>query len=185
MELLRANRDLLVMAEAIGDNAVADELRNRITLSEQGMDWLWNEDAGAYCSRDATTHESSGLVTNASFLAFYAGVGSPAQRARLIAALERLTASATYLVPSLEAGSREYDHRRYWRGPIWLVVSYMVAQGLAEQGHGGWAERIRSDSARLIEKSGFYESFSPESGEGSGGPDFSWTAAMWLAWCGK
>jgi neutral trehalase len=164
---------------------VADELRNRITLSEQGMDWLWNEDAGAYCSRDATTHESSGLVTNASFLAFYAGVGSPAQRARLIAALERLTASATYLVPSLEAGSREYDHRRYWRGPIWLVVSYMVAQGLAEQGHGGWAERIRSDSARLIEKSGFYESFSPETGEGSGGPDFSWTAAMWLAWCGK
>ena len=149
------------------------------------MDWLWNEDAGAFCSRDATTHESSGLVTNASFLAFYAGVGSPAQRAQLIAALERLTASATYLVPSLEAGSREYDHRRYWRGPIWLVVSYMVAQGLAEQGYGSWAERIRSDSARLIEKSGFYESFSPETGEGSGGPDFSWTAAMWLAWCGK
>ncbi len=183
MELLRANRDLLALAQAIGDAPVAAELQARISLSEAGMDWLWNEDAGAYCSRDATTHESSGLVTNASFLAFYAGVGSAHQRARLIEGLGRLTASATYLLPSLEAGSRAYDHRRYWRGPVWLVVSYMVAQGLAEQGHADWAERIREDSARLIEASGFYESFSPETGEGSGGPDFSWTAAMWLAWC--
>ena len=185
MELLRANRDLLVLAEALGDDAVAAELRARIALSEAGMEWLWNEEAGAYCSRDATTHESSGLVTNASFLAFYADVGSAQQRARLIEALGRLMHSATYLLPSLEAGSRAYDHRRYWRGPVWLVVSYMVAQGLAEQGHADWAERIREDSERLIEKSGFYESFSPETGEGSGGPDFSWTAAMWLAWCGR
>ena len=185
MELLRANRDLLVMARAIGDQAVIAELETRIALSEAGMDWLWNEEAGAYCSRDATTEESSGLVTNASFLAFYAGVGNDAQRARLIAALERITGSAAYLLPSLEAGSRSYDHKRYWRGPIWLVVSYMVAQGLAEAGHSEWAERIRRDSASLIEKSGFYESFSPEDGSGSGGPDFSWTAAMWLAWCSK
>lgn len=185
MELLRANRDLLALAQAIGDAPVAAELQARISLSEAGMEWLWNEDAGAYCSRDATTHESSGLVTNASFLAFYAGVGTAHQRARLIEGLGRLTASATYLLPSLEAGSRAYDHRRYWRGPVWLVVSYMVAQGLAEQGHADWAERIREDSARLIEASGFYESFSPETGEGSGGPDFSWTAAMWLVWCGQ
>ncbi len=185
MELLRANRDLLVLAEALGDADAATELRGRIALSEEGIDWLWNEEAGAYCSRDATTHESSGLVTNASFLAFYAGVGNAHQRARLIEALQRLTGSARYLLPSLEAGSRAYDHRRYWRGPVWLVVSYMAAIGLAEQGYTEWANRIREDSARLIERSGFYESFSPETGEGSGGPAFSWTAAMWLAWCGQ
>lgn len=185
MELLRANRDLLAMARAIGDDAVVSELEARIALSEAGMDWLWDEDAGAYCSRDATTEESSGLVTNASFLAFYAGVGTTVQRARLIAALNRIAGSATYLIPSLEAGSRAYDHRRYWRGPIWLVVSYMAAQGLAEAGHHDWAERIRRDSASLIKRSGFYESFSPEDGSGTGGPDFSWTAALWLAWCGK
>lgn len=185
MMLLRANRDLLALAEAMKDAAAAEELRARIALSEAGMDWLWNDEAGAYCSRDATTGESSGLVTNASFLAFYAGVGSESQRKRLIAALERMTQSARFLLPSLEAGSRAYDHRRYWRGPVWLVVSYMVAQGLAEQGHADWAARIREDSARLIETSGFYESFSPETGEGSGGPAFSWTAAMWLAWCGR
>jgi glycogen debranching enzyme len=185
MELLRANRDLLVIAEALGDTGAVAELSERIALSEAGTDWLWNDSVGAYCSRDATTGESSGLVTNASFLAFYAAVGSAAQRGRLSAALERMTTSANYLLPSLEAGSRAYDHQRYWRGPVWLVVSYMVAMGLAEAGHGDWAERIRADSARLIAASGFYESFSPETAAGSGGDDFSWTAAMWLAWIRK
>lgn len=185
MELLRANRDLLVMARGMGDHEVVAELEARIALSEAGMDWLWHEEVGAYCSRDVVTGESSGLVTNASFLAFYADVGTPTQRQRLLAALDRMTGTAKYLVPSLEAGSRAYDHKRYWRGPIWLVVSYMVAQGLAEAGHKDWAERIRTDSRMLIELSGFYESFSPETGAGSGGSDFSWTAAMWLAWCGK
>ena len=64
------------------------------------------------------------------------------------------------------------------------LARVLVAQGLAEAGHAEWAERIRRDSASLIKKSGFFESFSPEDGSGSGGPDFSWTAAMWLAWCG-
>ena len=96
-----------------------------------------HEPIGAFCSRDATTHESSGLVTNASFLAFYAGAGSPKQCDRLVEALGRMSTSARFLLPSLEAGSHAYDHRRYWRGPVWLVVSYMVAKGLGEQGHAG------------------------------------------------
>jgi neutral trehalase len=185
MILLRANRDLLAIAEALDDHAAAAELRQQIALSEVGVHWLWNEEAGAFCSRDASTLESSGLVTNASFLAFYAGAGDARQQARLIAALQRIAGESTYLLPSLEAGSRAYDHRRYWRGPVWLVVSYMVAEGLAEQGHADWAARITADSAQLIERFGFFESFSPETGEGSGGADFSWTAAMWLAWCGR
>ena len=185
MELLRANRDLLVMARAIGDDAARREITGWIALAEQGIDWLWNEEVGAYCSRDVTTGESSGLVTNASFLAFYAGVGSEAQRERLMQALIRIAKGTRYLLPSLESGGRDYDHKRYWRGPIWLVVSYMAALGLAEQGHAGWAEKIRLHSRELIERSGFFESFSPETGEGSGGDAFSWTAAMWLAWCGK
>ncbi len=58
MELLRSNRDLLVLAEALGDTQAAAELQDRIALSEWGIDSLWNEQVGAYCSRDATTHLS-------------------------------------------------------------------------------------------------------------------------------
>ena len=62
-----------------------------------------------------------------------------------VEALERLIQSATYLLPSLEAGSRDYDHVRYWRGPIWLVVSYMAARGLDEAGQKDWAEHLQKE----------------------------------------
>ena len=35
---------------------------------------------------------------------------------------------------------------------------------------------------RLIEKSGFYEYFDPISGDGHGGRNFTWTAAIYLIW---
>ena len=35
-----------------------------------------------------------------------------------------------------------------------------------------------------MEQNGFYEAYSPIDGTGSGGDDFSWTAAIWLAWAG-
>jgi hypothetical protein len=33
-----------------------------------------------------------------------------------------------------------------------------------------------------MESAGFFESYCPMSGRGTGGGDFSWTAAMWLHW---
>ncbi|NND01141.1 MAG: hypothetical protein HKN85_13250 [Gammaproteobacteria bacterium] len=58
----------------------------------------------------------------------------------------------------------------------------MIGLGLLERGEADWAERISGDTKRLIEKSGFYEYFSPLTGEGLGGDYFSWTAAIDLFW---
>lgn len=44
------------------------------------------------------------------------------------------------------------------------------------------ADRIKNDSIALTSMSGLYEYFNPVTGEGEGGHDFSWTAAMSLAW---
>jgi glycogen debranching enzyme len=74
---------------------------------------------------------------------------------------------------------------RYWRGPVWAVVNYMIGTGLAESDHLDHGERVRRDTRALIERNGFYEAFSPIDGTGSGGDDFSWTAAIWLAWAGQ
>lgn len=179
MMLLRANHDLLILAQAIGDSSVIIELEERIALSEIGIEWLWNDDVSSYCSRDVVSGKSSGLVTSASFLAFYAKAGH-AHHQQLLKTLESVAGSCKFLLPSLKWGSRSYDHKRYWRGPIWLVVNYMVSIGLLEHDQINWAHRINKDTLSLIEKSGFYESFSPETGAGTGGTDFSWTAAIYL-----
>jgi glycogen debranching enzyme len=65
-----------------------------------------------------------------------------------------------------------------WRGPIWSVVNWMIAEGFAGYGFEAAAARIRADTRALVTKNGFWEYFDPRDGTGLGGPDFSWTAAI-------
>jgi len=69
---------------------------------------------------------------------------------------------------------------RYWRGPAWLIVNYMIADGMKKAGQQAVVNRIIEDSLRLIEKSGFAEYYGPLDGTACGGNSFSWTAAMVL-----
>lgn len=184
MMMLRADRDLLVLAHALDEQAAIAELRAQIQRSEAGASFLWDESIGGFSSYDLRACKSAQILSSASFLSFYAGVGDERQRATQLLQLQRVSQDCRYLLPSLAPGSRTYDPMRYWRGPVWLVVSYMVAKGLREAGHHDWAHRIQEDSRNLIRTAGFFESFNPETGAGTGGPDFSWTAAMWLHWCG-
>jgi hypothetical protein len=182
MILLRAHRDLLVLAECLGRSAEAAELRALIERTEHGIGYLWDERAETYCSRDLVSGEATGLITSASFLSFYAGLRHPTRDAALLKHLERIAQHARYLLPSLDPAAASFDAMRYWRGPVWAVVNFMAARGLAEAGHASWAERIRRDTAQLALQSGLYEAYCPLTGGGTGGNDFSWTAAMWLHW---
>jgi hypothetical protein len=185
MILLRANRDLLALAEQLGRQSEAEELRAVVATAEAGIHWLWDTDKQAWCSRDLITGRSSGFVTSASFLSFYAGLRDPARDAAMLGHLNRISAAVSYLMPSLDPEDPGFQMIRYWRGPVWAVVNYMIGTGLAEAGHHEWGQRIRHDTRSLIERNGFYEAFSPIDATGSGGDDFSWTAAIWLAWAGR
>jgi hypothetical protein len=182
MILLRANRDLLVLARALGREREEGELIELVSRGERGLPWLWDEAKQAWCSRDLITGRSSGLVTSASFLSFYAGLRDETRDAAMLAHLERIAGKVRYLMPSLDPDDPGFQMIRYWRGPVWAVVNYMIGVGLAEAGHARWAEKLRADTRDLIARTGFYEAFSPIDGTGSGGDDFSWTAAIRLAW---
>lgn len=182
MILLRANRDLAALARELGKDAEAAEIQERIIRAEEGIGWLWDDQADAWCSRDTLTGRSSGFVTSASFLSFYAGLSDGTRDAATRAHFDRIASSVEFMMPSLDPADPGFQMIRYWRGPVWAVVNYMIGMGLAEVGDASRADRVRDDTLELMRRNGFYEAYSPVDGSGSGGDDFSWTAAIWLAW---
>jgi glycogen debranching enzyme len=64
-------------------------------------------------------------------------------------------------VPSFDPGRPEFEPQRYWRGPVWLIVNWMLIDGLRRNGRPDLAERIRRYSLALVERSRFAEYFDP------------------------
>lgn len=177
--LLKADRDLLALATHLGEHTAAAEIASWLARASAAVEKLRGAD-GIIRSFDARHGMAAHDITSASFLSLYAGVAD-ANEAEMLARLYRTWKEALrFGVPSLEPSSSAWDKARYWRGPVWPVVNFMIAQGFAAYGFANIAEEIYHDTLGLIAQSGFREYFDPETGEGLGGRDFSWTAAMAL-----
>ena len=174
--LLRANRDLAAMADALGvDRAEIDGWSAEL---EAGAERLRNPETGVFDAINLRTGAHTGHVTSASFLCWYAGRDDP----RMLAELEESFETARYPVPSLEVGSPDFDGMRYWRGPTWAIMNAMIGLGLEGMGYADFARKLKEGTAGLIAEHGFAEYFHPVTGEPAGGGTFTWTAAVWLAW---
>jgi hypothetical protein len=179
--LLRADRDLLWLADRLGVEAPRDQIAGWIGRAEAAFARFRDPATGLWRSYDLRVDAPVPTATHAGFLAFWAGVGDPALADRL----EAWLAGTRYGLASVRADDPRFERRRYWRGPIWAITNFLIGEGLAESGFEGLARRLRDDTAGLIAEHGFFEYFDPLDGRGCGGDRFSWTAAMWLAWAGQ
>jgi glycogen debranching enzyme len=163
-----------------GSNAERSEIMTRIERMAAAISHLWNDQHNLYLSRDLVAGAPIGVPTSAGFLPLYGG-GVPHNRASLMAhTLLGWGHSVRHLVPSTAPTDPRFESRRYWRGPVWAVVNWMIAEGLAEAGETNPAAALRADTASLIAASGFSEYFDALTGVGLGGANFSWTAAIAL-----
>jgi hypothetical protein len=83
-------------------------------------------------------------------------------------------------LPSYDRTAPDFDPLRYWRGPAWINVNWLLRRGMLVQGYFGEAEDLRTAMIRLVHRSGHFEYYHPETGAGIGAPVFSWTAALSL-----
>jgi glycogen debranching enzyme len=176
--LLRAEQDLLALAERFGTPADQDEITARIAVSKAAIGSLWNPARNLFSSRDLVTGQLIDIGTSAGFLPLWADAATATQVAALAETLCNWAGKVGYLVPSTDPSDPAFEPVRYWRGPVWSVVNWMITDGLARNGQAALAERVRDDTRRLVEASGLFEYFSPVDGRGAGGAAFSWTAAV-------
>ncbi|MDB6178339.1 trehalase family glycosidase [Paracoccus sp. Z330] len=177
--LIRACDELANVAEELGEAELA--VRNR-TYAQRGraaLNSLWNADLGQYLCFDRAISEQVNSPSVGGILTVFAGL--PKTRvAHLATRVEELASRCGYLVPSHDPAAAAFEALRYWRGPAWLVVNYLIADGFRLAEHAEMAERIDADSLRLIAESGFAEYYDPITAEPCGGGRFTWTAAMVL-----
>jgi glycogen debranching enzyme len=86
--------------------------------------------------------------------------------------------SAGIGVASYDLLAPEFDRRRYWRGPVWANLNWLLARGLRGHGLDGEAAELERTTVDLVERSGMREYFDPVTGDGLGASEFSWTAAV-------
>ncbi|MEO1639071.1 MAG: hypothetical protein AAFU41_07475 [Pseudomonadota bacterium] len=177
--LLRAQRDLFAMGRRFGEDV--GEIAEWIATLEAGAETLWNPEIGGYDSRNVRAGTFNGILSNASALCWYAGIDD----ARAVPQIKRMLAAAEYGLPSYDPEAEGFEPLRYWRGPTWPIMNYLIGSGMEEQGQYALAERIRTDTARLMQQNGFAEYYNPIDGAPAGGGTFTWTAAVWLGWAGQ
>jgi glycogen debranching enzyme len=178
--LLHAERDLLALAQRFGQTADAGEIGARAERMQSAIKALWNPRLGLFQSLDLIDRTPVDVGTSAGFLPLYAGAADASQTEAMTASLQRWAGQVRHLVPSTAPDESRFEALRYWRGPVWAVVNWMIAEGAAGSGEAGLAATLRSGTRDLIETGGFCEYFDPCDGRGIGGGDFSWTAAIYL-----
>lgn len=175
--LIRSCADLAVLADTLGEQAIAAANRARAQTGLAALERLWSDRHGQYLCLDRTTGERINSASIGGILPVFAAV--PKARAHDIArTIERQARTARFVVASHDPTDPRFEPKRYWRGPAWLVMNYMIADGLRAADETDVADHIVRSSLELITQSGFAEYYDPMTGEPCGGGRFTWTAAM-------
>jgi glucosylglycerate hydrolase len=156
--------------------------RGRIGLAEQ-----WDDANGLCCDLDLVHNAIIPVQTIAAFAPVIAGQVTPARR-KMLTELWRSRAFVGNedlrwaVPPSTSPLDPAFNPRRYWRGPVWPIMNWLLWWAWGRIGEFGIADDLREDGLKQVAQIGFYEYMDPFTGDGLGSDAQSWTAAAVLDW---
>ena len=180
--LVQSNRDLAEIARLVG----ADPEPFRVWAESTAAaleETLWDEEHAVYVDYDVEAGERVEVRTAAGLAPLYAGVPARPRAERMVEALARSrvpVGESGWAVTSQSPGDPGFQATRYWRGPVWPILNWVLQRGLDRYGFASLAAEVRVALVELARGSGFYEHYSPLTGRGHGGEQFAWTAALIL-----
>jgi len=187
--LIRANEAMIELGEMIGEDT--SDFREWNTKAVKAMNSkLWNPSSALYDAYDLISNERIPMEASSGLMPLFAGIPSQTQADAIVKVLKgKMFAGAGgesyYLCPSFTPTSPKFDTKKYWRGPVWINMNWMLYHGLKRYGFDEEAVAIKNDSIELLSRYGFYEYFEPKrnaTGQtpGYGSHQFSWSAALYL-----
>ncbi|MDQ3935141.1 MAG: glycoside hydrolase [Actinomycetota bacterium] len=181
--LAAAGDDLASIAEELGEDGSGFRERAARTRDQVNRR-LWNDALHAYVPFDRVARRQVLAPVAGGFVPLFARIPS-AGRAQLMC---RQLDSAHFWphggegwpVPTCDRVHPGFVPTRYWRGPAWVNVNWLVLCGLRHYGFDAYADALRDATLELVANAGFTEYFHPLTGEGLGAGGFSWSAALTL-----
>ncbi|MGB8983954.1 MAG: trehalase family glycosidase [Anaerolineales bacterium] len=181
--LLRADEDLRSLASIV--NQPTDEIDgwlSRVRLNFNAR--FWDDEAGLYYDYDVRSGKPIRVNTASTFLPLFASLPSEEQSRRLVEGHllnpDEYTpgGDVRHWVTTTARTEPAWEPRRYWRGPVWVIMNWFIIEGLQRYGYHDLAAVIRQDTLSLVEANGFREYYDARDGSGCGSADFSWSAAL-------
>ena len=179
----KANRDLAKVAELIGEDPTPFEQSAEKTARAMN-DKLWCDQEQMYVDFDLNRSETIQSRVLSGFLPLFAGIPDENQREQIFNYLNthcfcQLT-DTCFPAPSYDRSGDGYSSRTYWRGPVWINMNWILAEGLKQYGFDDYVKQLHDSIIQLPHLSGFREYFDTDNGEGHGTDRFSWTASLLL-----
>jgi hypothetical protein len=180
--LVRANRDLAEIARVLGEDGTRFE--DWAARTQSGLDSkLWDEEQGLYLDYDLRVDAPIAARTWGGLAPLYGGIPSDERAQRLARTASEFAVDLDGIgraVASVAADDPSFDPARYWRGPVWPMISWVVYLGLRRHGFDDEADQLRGAQIELARRGGFWEHYNARTGEGQGTEHLSWTAAIVL-----
>lgn len=168
-----------------GDASKADHWRCKArALGERMLDMLYDGERNLFFDALASTGERLKLITPAAFLPLWAGVPLGGESANDM--ITRYLLSPEYMFadipfPSVAYCERAYESGKWWRGPTWLPVAYLMLELIEARGFEAQAARARERLYNMALNDGeMSELFDSATGNGLGSREQGWTAAIFL-----
>ncbi len=180
--LLKAGEELEALARELGRTQDLAEITAFNEKTRRAMLAQWRPALSRFVSRDLVSGQDIEAPTQAGFIPLLSLDLDKPIAAALLAEMKAWSKDMKVAFPTTKPGFTGWEPKRYWRGPSWAIINWLLIDGLRRNGHPEAAEDLRKSTVTAIETEGFAEYFDPVTGEGCGGLGFSWTAAayMWL-----
>lgn len=186
--LVSANESLMQIANlAQADLEDLDIIDEWIQRGRRGLAENWDDDRGRCFDKDLISDELIDVRTIAMLSPVIAGqMTQPVRMAmKTLWHSDRMVGDHRLrwpLPPSTSVPDPAFNPTRYWRGPNWPVINWLLWYAWDRIGEFEVAEELRRTALLQIQTAGFYEYMDPLSGEGLGSNNQSWTAAAVLDW---
>lgn len=177
---IRACKDLYKIASYLNKDDDLEMIESWINLYTKGCEKLWNEDKKIFTSLNLKNNKLYHKLTCGSILFCFANINLNEKNKYMINNSKKILKNSNYIFPSFDPSEIIFDRKKYWRGPIWCIINFMLYIGFKKCYEIEVSNKLKKTTMKLIENNGFYEYYDPIDGNGCGGDNFSWTASIYL-----